>query len=205
MKRLTTIFIAALVWAGAHPARGADLTSTASVNVTSDTSANAKTMAFNEARRQILADTLGLYVLADQFKPVLAKASNSDLTNLIASSSIDGERISDTTYSANITMTVDRVAAQKWLSDNNVQNWLADGGVAADTSVVVVTLRDLMADWMTLNRIARDGGFDLGTRFITGHTVTLEIPSARRRAFMSALASAGWRYSDTDGMLRVWR
>lgn len=200
------MFLLALVMgAGVLPARGADLTGVASVNVTSDTSATAKNMAFDEARRQILRDTLRQYALPDQLFAAIANAKAADLTDLIASSSIDGERISDTTYSANITMTVDRAAARKWMMEHNVQNWLGDGTGGGDTFVVLVTLGDSMADWMDLSRIARNEKIDIGTRMIYGKQVTLELPISVRRSFTVALREAGWKYSSADGMLRIWR
>lgn len=205
MKRVTGILVAVFIWAGLIPARGADLVGTASVNVTSDTSANAKTMALNEARRQILRDTLRQYAIADQLLPVLAKASSAELTNLIASSGIDGERTSDTTYSANITMTVDRVAAKEWMNNHNIQNWLTDGTGRGDTFIAVVTLTDPMADWARLNAIARAEKIDLGTKFIGGKQVTLELPVSVRGAFTIAIREAGWNYSANEGILQIWR
>lgn len=205
MKKITGIFLAAILWAGFNPARGADLTGSASVNITSDTAAGAKTMAINEARRQILGDVLRQYAVAEQLGPALSKASNSDLTNLIASSGIEGERSSDTTYSATITMTVDRGAAQRWLTANNVQNWLTDGASSGNTFLVVVSLRDAMADWINLNSIARAEHIDLGTKFISGNQITLELPANVRGAFTIALREAGWKYNAADGMLRIWR
>ena len=195
----------ALLWAGIIPARGVELIGSTSVNVTSETSASAKDMAFNQARRQIINDALRQYVVVEQLKTAVSKASNSELTNLIASSSIDGERISDTTYTANITMTLDDVAVRKWMADRGVQNWLGQAISGGDNAIVVVTLNDAMGDWIRLNQIARDANIDLGTRFISGHTVTLEMPAASRNAFINSLGAAGWRYSSADGILRVWR
>ena len=90
------LFLTSVCWAGT-------LSGTVSVNITSDTAATAKNMAFDEARRQIISDILSQYSNADQLNEVLKNSSSTDLTNLVASSSIDGEKQSDTTYSANIT------------------------------------------------------------------------------------------------------
>lgn len=187
---------------GAHAA--VDLSGTASVNVTSNTAANAKNMAFDEARRQIITDTLRQYAIPDQLSVAVANASVGDLTNLVASSSIDGEKLSDTTYSANITMTLDRGAAGRWLADNNVQNWLPDG-TTGDTFVVVVNATDPMAGWMELNGIARAEDIDLATKFMMGNQITVELPTASRAAFTIAIRESGWRYSDQDGVLRIWK
>ena len=47
-----------------------DLSGVASVNVTSDTAATAKDMAFDEARRQIITDVLGQYSMSEQLESV---------------------------------------------------------------------------------------------------------------------------------------
>ena len=179
-----------------------DLSGVASVNVTSDTAATAKDMAFDEARRQIITDVLGQYSIPDQLAEVLKNSKSSDLTNLIASSSIDGEQQSDTTYSANITMTIDGDVARAWMTENNIQNWLTDGK-SGDRTVVQVVMSDKLAGWIELNAIARAEGIDLDTKFINGNRVTVEIPAASRSAFTIAIREAGWRYADQNGVLHI--
>lgn len=181
-----------------------ELVGTAPVNVTSDTSAVAKTVALNEARRQIISDTLRQYANVEQLMPAIANASNADLTNLIAASGIDDEKISDTTYSANISMTVNAGLAKKWLDENGIQNWLPDG-VGGGRFAVLITLSDPVADWMALQRIARAEKIDLATKYIMGNQVTVELPTSVRGAFTIALRDGGWRYAAQDDVLRVWR
>lgn len=204
MFNIKNILFACLVCFAVSAADAATLQGTASVNVTSDTSAVAKTMAFNEARRQIIMDALRQYALVEQLSAALASASDADLTNLIAASGIDGEKISDTTYSANISMTVDADAARKWLADNNVQNWLPDG-TGGDRFVALITTSDSVADWMELKRIARDEKIDLATKYMMGNQITVELPTSARGAFTIAIREAGWRYSNTDGVLKIWK
>lgn len=179
-----------------------DLSGTASVNVTSDTAAAAKNMAFDEARRQIINDVLGQYAIPDLLADAVKNASADDLTNLIAASSIDGEQQSDTTYSANISMTIDRDAARAWMTANNVQNWLTDGK-AGDTFVVQIVMSDKLAGWIELNNIARAEGINMDTKYINGNRVTVEIPVSSRGAFTIAIGEAGWRYADQNGVLHI--
>ena len=179
-----------------------DLSGVASVNVTSDTAAAAKNMAFDEARRQIISDVLGQYAIPDLLDDAIKNASGADLTNLIASSSIDGEQQSDTTYSANITMTIDANAARIWMTDNNVQNWLTDGK-SGDTFVVQIVMSDKLAGWIELNNIARAEGINMDTKYINGNRVTVEIPVSSRGAFTIAIGEAGWRYADQNGVLHI--
>lgn len=179
-----------------------DLSGVASVNVTSDTAAAAKNMAFDEARRQIINDVLGQYAIPDLLADAVKNASADDLTNLIAASSIDGEQQSDTTYSANISMTIDRDAARAWMTANNVQNWLTDGK-SGDTFVVQIVMSDKLAGWIELNNIARAEGINMGTKYINGNRVTVEIPVSSRGAFTIAIGEAGWRYADQNGVLHI--
>lgn len=179
-----------------------DLSGVASVNVTSDTAATAKNMAFDEARRQIITDVLGQYSIPDQLDAVMQTAKSADLTNLIASSSIDGEKQSDTTYSANITMTIDADAARAWMNENNIQNWLTDGK-SGDMCVVQIVMSDKLAGWIELNNIARTEGIDLDTKYINGNRVTIEIPTSLRSAFTIAIREVGWRYADQNGVLHI--
>lgn len=187
-----------------YAADAADLVGTASVRMTSDTSATAKTMAINDARRQILMDKLKPYAMADQLVPAIRNAKSAELTDLISETSIDGEKISDTTYSANITMTVDKNAARKWMNDNNIQNWLSDGK-NVDMFTMRITLRDPIADWAQLKSIARSERVDFATKYISGGVVTVEIPTSARTSFTIALRGAGWKTAADDGFMRVWK
>lgn len=199
MKKFLFACCAVVFCAAAH---ASDLSGVASVNVTSDTAAAAKDMAFDEARRQIITDVLGQYSIPDQLNDVVKNAKSADLMNLIAASSIDGEQQSDTTYSANISMTIDREAARTWMTENNIQNWLTDGN-AGDRFVVQIVMTDKLAGWMELRRIARDEGIDLSTKYINGNQITAEVPVASRSAFTIAIREAGWRYADQNGVLHI--
>ena len=192
MKKIlfAVLFVSAFVGA----VSAADLSGTASVNVTSDTAANAKDMAFDEARRQIITESLSQYSNQEQLRAVINQTSGADLTNLIASSSIEGEKQSDTTYSANITMTVDRNAAKQWMTDNNIQNWLTDNN-SGDVFVLQAVMSDKVANWMELKQIARAEGLDLSTKYINGNQVTVELPLNSRTAFTIAIRERGWRSS----------
>lgn len=185
-------------------AHAAQLQGRASVNVTSDTAATAKNMAFDEARRQILTDVLRQYADVDALRQLMQSAKNSELANLISSSSIDGEQLSDTTYSANIKMELDGAAVRNWLAENSVQNWLPDGS-QRDVFIVSVNMSDAVNNWADLNRIARAEKIDLGTKYMTGNTATLELPTSVRGAFTIAVRESGWRFANQDGILRIWK
>ena len=176
----------------------------ANVNVTSDTANAAKNMAMTEARRQIITDVLGQYSDRGALLPALQATDDAKLMGLIATTAIDGEQTSDTTYSANISMTLDLDAARQWLVENEIQNWLPN---AADKNyfVVTVNLKDVIADWAELNKIARDEKIDYQTRGINGATVMLDVPVTQRGAFTIAVREGGWHFANMDTGLRIWK
>ena len=202
MKLFKNIFVALFGIALVAGAYAADLSGVASVSVTSDTAAAAKEMAFDEARRQIILDVLGQYSIPDQLEDVLKNAKSAELMNLIATSSIDSEQQSNTTYSANIHMTIDRDAARNWLTEKEVQNWLTDGK-SGDMFIVQAVMTDKLAGWIELNQIARDEGIELATRYINGNQVTIELPVSARNSFTIAIRENGWRYADQNGVLHI--
>ncbi|HIU65066.1 MAG TPA: hypothetical protein IAC63_00280 [Candidatus Enterousia avicola] len=202
MKVFKNIFVALFGISLVAGAYAADLTGVASVSVTSDTAAAAKEMAFDEARRQIILDVLGQYSIPDQLEEVLKNAKSAELMNLIATSSIDSEQQSNTTYSANIHMTIDRDAARNWLTEKEVQNWLTDGK-SGDMFIVQAVMTDKLAGWIELNQIARDEGIELATRYINGNQVTIELPVSARNSFTIAIRENGWRYADQNGVLHI--
>jgi hypothetical protein len=194
---LAVLFVA--TGAGATELRG-----TASVNVTSDTAVNAKNMAFDDATRQIVTNVLRQYVDVDALTTAVKEANKSELSNLILSSSIDGEQTSDTTYSANVSMIIDVDAARAWLDEKEIQHWLPNN-TEQNMFNVVVTLSNRLADWAQLNQIANTEKIDLGTKNINGNVVTLQLPTSVRGAFTIAVRGSGWKYSDKDGILHIWK
>ncbi|MBO4626023.1 MAG: hypothetical protein J5679_01960 [Alphaproteobacteria bacterium] len=194
-----------LSWFFVGVAGAAELVGVAHVNMTSDTSQTAKTMAINDARRQILIDKLSPYAMSDQLVPVIRAAKSADLVNLISATSIDNEKISNTAYSAKITMTIDKVAARAWMIENEIQNWLNDG-TSVDMFVAQINLSDdAIADWADLNKIMRNERIDITTKYINGKSVTVELPSASRALITIALRNGGWRTAAADDMMRIWK
>ena len=187
------------VLAGAFELRGV-----APVNITSDTAATAKKMAFTEATRQIVTDSLRQYVDYPILIELVNNTSANDLNNLISETSIDGEQTSDTSYSANITMTLNVPATREWLVQNNVPNWLPDE-TKQDVFSVIVSMSDKLNNWAELNAIARNEKIDINTKFMYGNKVHFEMPTSLRGNFTIALNENGWRFSDKDGILRIWK
>ena len=203
MGTIKKILVSGIVATTVGGAWASPLTATAHVNVTSDTAATAKNMAMDEARRQVIIEALSPYSDSSALRTAVKSAKSAILTTLIESSGISSEKQSDTTYSANITMTLDRNAARNWLVANDIQNWLGDGQDAGNESLVVLSLNDKLADWSRVRRVATDAGIDLDTKSIGGGKVTFGVPATRRAALTIALYNAGWRYQDKDGVLYI--
>lgn len=181
------------------------LSGNAVVNITSDTAVTAKNIAMAEARRQIIMDTLGQYAARDQLKTVVDAAKNDELTGLISQTTIEGERFSDTTYTANISMTLDSVAAQQWLTQNEVQNWLKTSASNDDVFVVVVKLANPLSDWAELNKILDNKKINTVIDEILGNQVTLFVQKHQRSQFMATLHDNGWKYSLNDSAVNIWK
>ncbi len=204
MYKMKLLFVALMGIMAVSSGWATRLQGMASVNVTSDTAVSAKNMAFDEARRQIISDLLRQYADVSAAQELIKNTKSSDLANLISSSSIDGEKLSDTSYSANISMVLDVAAARNWLTENSVQNWLPDES-ARDVFIVSVNMSDAINNWADLNRIARAEKIDLGTKYMTANTATLELPTSVRGAFTIAIRESGWRFANQDGVLRIWK
>ncbi len=201
MKRY---LVALLCFFAVSVANAAGLSGMASVNVTSDTAASAKNMAMAEARRQIIADVLSQYSDRGMLAVAMEQAVDSALTAMIATTAIDNEKTSDTTYSANITMTLDLDTVRNWLQEKEVQNWLPN---TADSSrfSVLITLKNPISDWAQLNKIAREDQIDMQTAFINGSSVTVLVPVGQRGDFTIAVRENGWHFSNVDNGLRIWK
>ena len=176
----------------------------ANISITSDTALNAKNIAFDEARRQVLYDVLQQYADKDALKQVIKTAPTAKVAGLVSSSGIVDEKTSSTTYSAKISIVFEETAVQAWLAENNVQNWLPDTS-KQDSFSVIVELSDKLPQWIELNNIARSENIKIQPQKISGNNINIVVPTESRGAFTIALRERGWKYADTDGALRIWK
>ena len=200
-KHFIAVFFVML---GISGACATDMRGTVPVNITSDTATAAKNIAFDEARRQIISDSVRQYVDVVALQEVMNNAKSADLVGLISSIGIDGEQTSNTTYSANISLTLDVEVVRKWLNDNGVQNWIPDAQ-NQDMFTAVIKMSDALQDWGEINQIARDNNISLETQNIVADTVTVLMPASVRGMFTIAVRGAGWKYADKDGKLNIWK
>lgn len=186
-----------------------ELTGSMSVNVSSDTAAAAKTKAFNSARRDVIVRALRPYANTAQLEEAIQNSSNEELMDIISSSSVASEKISDTTYSANISFVIDGDAARSWMEKYSIKNTLpASNSVVAvpENSVFVVAmLLQPIADWISLNAIARDLKIDLATTNILGNNISFTVPDKDASKFYSALRAGGWHIQQSVNGMRIWK
>ncbi len=175
------------------------------VNISSDTAVNAKNIAFDEARRQVLSETLRQYADVDSLTEAIKNANSADLANMVSASTIGNEQSSNTTYSARISISFDDDAVRSWLTNNQIQNWLPDTSVQDSVAVIVNMSANRLSQWIELTDIARTEKIDIQPQKISGNIINLVIPVDKRGAFTIALREHGWKYADTDGALRIWK
>ncbi len=181
-----------------------DLVGTVVVSQTSETAAKAKTEAMDGARRKILFDVLSNYSEIDSLSELLNNATDDDLVGLISAASVSNEQISSETYSATITMNIDNDLAKKWLTVNEVKNWVPVAETAEQFSMFIVVSNGI-SDWAELKRIANNDNVEINTITIAGNQIFAKLPLNYRTKFTVALRNAGWRFADNSGVLQVWR
>ena len=185
-----------------------ELTGSTYVNMTSDTAAQAKNKAFNSAQRDVITRVLRQYANSAQLEEAIKNSSNDELMNIISSSSLDGEKISDTTYSANISFVIDGDAARSWMEKYSVQNWLpTSNAVAVPENSVVVTasLLQPMADWIDLNSISRDKNVDLATTKVVGNNISFKVADKDMAKFSAGLRAGGWHVQQSADGVKIWK
>ena len=204
MKRCFYAIFSLSLFFAASDAFAFDLIGSYDITQTSETAAKAKSEALNIARRKILFDVLSNYSEIDSLQTLLNNTSDNDLLNLISASSVSNERISSETYSATISMNIDNDAVKRWLTLNDVKNWVPLAENTESFSMFVV-LPNGISDWGELKRITKNDAVDIDTVAIIGNQIFAKLPLNYRSKFTIALREMGWRYADNGGVLQVWK
>ncbi len=185
-----------------------DLTKTTHVEMTANTASEAKTVAMGQARREVFVDVLSRYSERNVIANLVGNIPDEELINFIGSVGIENERVSQTAYSADITMTLDRGSVEKWMIANNVPNYLAAADDSGDKSAIFFDIGGL-SDWISMHKTLRDAGvwdkLDFDVKAIFGRQITASINSSAKSELVTAIKSAGWVVSENDGILRIHR
>ncbi|MCL2537913.1 MAG: hypothetical protein FWE52_00305 [Alphaproteobacteria bacterium] len=207
MKKLLLIISCMFIFGAASAAP--NLTDTIAIERNAETAFAAKQYAMVTARRSAFINVASRYSDGRTVVGLAEQMSDADFLNMVARTSIADERTSATNYSANITVTLDRAALEKWFADNGVHNYMAmAGGGGARTNAIIILSGGLL-QWTAMHAGLREvgiyDGLDLRVVQILGRNVNVTFAAGRRGAFIAALRDAGWNVSDQDGILRISR
>lgn len=182
-----------------------DLTGMAAVNVSSDTSSNAKKMALTEAREQIIKETISPFVYdKDNFNNVLKNADDLDLTNLVSSVNIKNEKQSATTYSANIKMTLNGDSVKNWLNKNNINNSVdVLYSKSKDKKNININLSNGLNEWIEFNQNLLSENINFTVDKISDRQVSGNISVSDNNKFISIMNKYGWKYYDNNNVLQI--
>ncbi|MDR1027601.1 MAG: hypothetical protein LBL46_04260 [Rickettsiales bacterium] len=197
------ILLFSLCAAGAEAAP--NLTAEMNMNVSGSSAAAAKKDAAESALRGGIIQILARYSDRAVVENLIMGADDAALQNLVASTGIANEKSGKTAYSAKISITLDRGAAERWYNDNNVPNFLNAADESKDRSVIAIELPGGLADWAALNQVIRDdgGNYELSLRSIFRNSATAYVLTSKRRKMTGLLSADGWRVWTQDGVVRV--
>ncbi|MCL2017822.1 MAG: hypothetical protein FWG80_03585 [Alphaproteobacteria bacterium] len=208
MKKVLFI-VCCLLFAPFVVSAAPNLTDTVYVEHTAETATAAKSVAMSSARRQVFNRVLARYAERGVIDMLSAEMTDSQLLNMIGTSSIANERISATAYSANVTVTLDRTSVERWLRDNNVPNYMEAVDDFGTRAQVFFQIAGGLREWAALTRDLREAGvwreLDVKLSSIWGHNVSATIAGGRKPMFIREMRRLGWNVSDQDGIVRVSR
>ena len=173
-----------------------------SVNVTSESASKAKKIAIESAKRKAIINILSNYSNTSELHRALEESKY--IENLISSISIDGEKQSSKTYSANIKISLDEKNSKSWMDKNSVQNWLNldNSDEKTDKIQVVINLKNALYDWIDFNKQLYFSGINFNIENIHGNIVSGKISKSKKQSLLS-LRNSGWNLRDTDNSIIV--
>jgi hypothetical protein len=101
-------------------------------------------------------------------------------------------------------MNIDNDAVKRWLTLNDVKNWVPIAETAETFSMFIV-LPNGISDWGELKRITKNDNVDIDTVAIIGNQIFAKLPLTYRTKFTAGIREMGWRYADNSGVLQVWK
>lgn len=163
------------------------------VSKTADTAVAAKNMALAAARRSAFVDMVGPNV----------SISDKELVGLVESESIENEKVSATSYAADVVIELDKAAVNNWLMQNNMQTIYQAPVVGGDRVGVMFEYIGGLRDWVTAARAVRDAGADLRIGSISDKGIFATISVRNRAAFVAAIRNVGANVYDFDGVITI--
>lgn len=179
------------------------------VEKTADTATAAKTAALTEARRTEFINVLSGKVSSDDAQRIAATVSDSDLVAMTDSMSIDNEKVSDTTYSADISFQFNQKAIAGLTAGSQPattqigQAQTITPTVGANQTVVYFQGVRGLDKWLSLMKVMRANGASINIKSIFGKNITATVDSNSRAGFISAMRSLGMTVSDYGNVIYV--
>lgn len=166
------------------------------VNVTSDSAVKAKKIAIDSAKRKAIINILSNYSNTSELYKALDESKN--IEDLISSISIDTEKQSSKTYSANIKIVLNEKESKLWMDKNLVQNWLnLDNQNTQDKIQVIVNLKNAIHDWIDFNKQLYFSGITFDIESIQGSIISGNISKSKKQSFLSIIRNSGWNLNDS--------
>jgi len=163
------------------------------ISKTADTAAAAKSMALSSARRTAFETIVGEKIAI----------SDKDLAGLVESEVIENEKVSATSYTAEIFVELNKTAVNNWLEQNNIQTIYRAPSVSADRIPVIFESIGGLGKWTVIEQAARETGADLRIRSISDGKISATMRVNARSAFVTAIRSNGIGIYEYDGILTV--
>jgi len=186
-----------------------NLTATVHVEQTGANAAAARNAAHTEARRNAFVRVFARYAHPETIYLLSHELRDADIVNIVQSMSIADERQSATIYTANITITFYRGAAEQLFMNQQINHTMARHDAVRARTTVVFEVNGGLRAWAELMRSLNEAGtasdLDIRINSIWGTQMTGDIRPNRRNQFIMAMREAGWTVWDDRGTLRARR
>jgi len=163
------------------------------VSKTANTAAAAKSMALSSARRDAFETIVGEKIAI----------SDKELASLVESEVIENEKVSATSYTAEIFVELNKTAVASWLEKNNIQTVYRPQAVNTDRVSVVFESVGGLGKWTVIEQAARTSGADLRIVSISDGKISATMRANARSAFAASIRLHGISVSEYNGILTV--
>ncbi|MDR0449561.1 MAG: hypothetical protein LBG89_03860 [Rickettsiales bacterium] len=207
LRLYSLVLCAFFVATGASYAAG-DLTASRAFEATAENSVAAKNRAVSDARKYLTMEIIRRSASdsSDKLDNVLEGFSDADAQVLVKSMSIENERRSATTYTANITINLDPAALSGWFSKNNIKGGALNNSESGWTAVAF-NLPEGLKQWKWMNTKLREAGVQnrggVQITSIGGSQIYGKIPDTSSRGFSNGLRAIGANVYNSGDTLRV--
>jgi len=178
-----------------------NLTAEVPVDIQSSNAAVAKKEALETATRNGIIMVLSRYADRAAVENAAAELKPADLANMTASTSISGEKLSKTGYSAVVAVSLEQSAVEKFYNTRQIQNFLNMTADSEDRTEMVILLDNGLDDWASVNKIlngAADENLGFQVKTLGAGQAAISVLSAKQKKFTNLMTQNGWQYARAD-------